>query len=260
LKAALDAAVRPPAAPKGPAQPPTAPVASGAPPPSSVKLPGTPEEIARQALARTASGDQATIGYFTALNFPERKEPPMVLQAYVEVQLQMLRRAAAKKDCATTMTNLERIGTEDPQLPFTVQSFDAYMKGARFQYFLGAVESLCGLPKDAKRRWTKVSKMTPEPASADFAFPSVAAQSLSSSGKPMDVSAGLGQVTHALEAAAPGAKGLLYYSKGILLLVKGDEGTAIEAFGEGVKAPDVDFSQYLNQSALVEARQAAPGK
>ncbi len=262
LKAALDAAMGPPAASKAPAQPtaPTAPAASGAPPPPSVKLPGTPEEIARQALARTASGDQATIGYFTALNFPEKKEPQIVLQAYVEVQLQMLRRAAAKKDCATTMTNLERIGTEDPQLPFTVQSFDAYMKGARFQYFLGAVESLCGLPKDAKRRWTKVSKMTPEPVSADFAFPSVAAQSLSSSGKPMDVSAALDQVTRALEAAAPDAKGLLYYSKGILLLVKGDERAAIEAFGEGVKAPDVDFSQYLNQSALMEARQAAPGK
>lgn len=131
------------------------------------------------------------------------------------------------------------------------------MKGARFQYFLGAVESLCGLSKEARRRWASVAKMTPDVASSDFAFPAVAAQNLS---KAIDLQPLLDKIGRALDAASGESKGVLYYSKGILLLAKGDEGFAIAAFAAGVKAPDRDFSQYLNQSALVEASRAAPAK
>ena len=53
---------------------------------------------------------------------------------------------------------------------------------------------------------------------------------------------------------------MLYYSIGILLLAKADERGVIAAFAEGVKAPDRDFSQYLNQSAVVEALRAGPAK
>ncbi len=231
----------------------SAPAAVGTPPPKAV---ANPIEIAMMALAATAEGEPATDS-FNARNFPEEKQPAVVRQAYIEIQLQALRRSAAKKDCATARTELDRIGGVNKDLPFTLQGLDPFMKGARFQYYLGAVESLCGLSKEARRRWANVVKMTPDVASTDFAFPAVAAQNLS---KATDLQPLLDQIGRALDAASAESKGVLYYSKGILSLAKGDEPGAIAAFAAGVKAPDRDFSQYLNQSALMEANRAVAAK
>ena len=63
---------------------------------------------------------------------------------------------------------------------------------------MGAVESLCGLSKDAKRRWAEVAKMTPDIASPDFTFPVAAAQNLS---KAVDLRPLLDKVGRALDAA-----------------------------------------------------------
>ncbi len=252
LKSAMEAATHLPKAPA--AAPATATVSVANKSAPALKV-GKPTEIAMMALAATAEGEPATDS-FNARNFPEEKQPAIVRQAYIEVQLQVLRRSAAKKDCATTRTELDRIGGENKDLPFTLQGFDQFMKGARFQYYLGAVESLCGLSKDARRRWASVAKMTPDVTSPDFAFAAVAAQNLS---KATDLQPLLDKIARALEAAGQ-SKGVLYYSKGILLLAKGDERGAIAAFAGGVKAPDRDFSQYLNQSALMEANRAAVAK
>jgi Flp pilus assembly protein TadD len=264
LKSAIEAAVHPPKPAVGAAAPavtPSTPAGAGSATPvvpvsSAPRAAVKPIEIAMMALASTAEGTPATDS-FNARNFPEEKQPALVRQVYIEIQLQALRRNAAKKDCATALTELDRMGGENKDLPFTLQGFDPFMKGARFQYFLGAVESLCGLSKEAKRRWGSVAKMTPAVASADFAFPAVAEQNLS---KAADLQLLLDKVNHALDAAGAESKGLLYYSRGILLLAKGDERSAMAAFEAGGKAPDRDLSQYLNQSALSEAVRAASGK
>jgi hypothetical protein len=261
LKSAIEAAIHPPKT-AGAAQPTvTASVATAPIPIKSAPAlkAGTPTEIAMMALAATAEGEPAADS-FNALNFSEEKQPGLVRQAYIEIQLQVLRRNAAKKDCATALTELDRIGGENKDLPFTLQGFDPFVKGARFQYYLGAVESLCGRLRDARRRWDSVAKMTPDAGSPDFAFPAVAAQNLSQSRKAIDLQPLLDKIARALDAADVQSRGVLYYSKGILLLAKGDERSAIGAFAAGVKAPDRDFSQYLNQSALVEASRAGPAK
>jgi hypothetical protein len=264
LKAALDEAIHAPDSPPpaaaasarastatGPAPPPR--VGKGA----NVKLPGSPTQIAMQILGLTAELEPLTSSYFTTLNFPDRKEPPEVLRAYVEVQLQMARRAAAAKDCSGALSRLDNSG-DDPALPFTFQSLDAYMTGARYQYFLAAVESLCGLPKDAKRRWERVAKMTPEIDSPDFAFPLAASQSLASSANAsVDVvDPILSKIEKRFSAANDEVKGALNYNKGILLLCIGEEKGAIAAFTAGLKAPESGFSHYLNQLAISEARHA----
>jgi hypothetical protein len=258
LKSAIEAVMHPPKPAAAAPATAAAPAATALPTTKSALAlkAGNPTDIAMMALASTAEGTPATDS-FNARNFPDEKQPALVRQAYIEIQLQALRRNAAKKDCATALRELDRIGGENKELPFTLQGFDPYMKGARFQYFLGAVESLCGLSKEARRRWASVAKMTPDVASSDFAFPAVAAQNLS---KAIDLQPLLDKIGSALDAAGVESKGVLYYSKGILLLAKGDEHSAIAAFAAGVKAPDRDFSQYLNQSALVDASRAAPTK
>jgi hypothetical protein len=252
LKTALDGALHPPSAP---ATVSAAPASLAA----AVKNPGTPEEQAMQALARTADGEPGTSSLFNARDFPREKQSDIVRWAFIEVQLQTVRRSAARKDCTAALRGVDSIGGEDKSLPFTLQGFEPFMKGARFQYFLGAVESLCGQSKSAKSLWSKVAKMTPNIASADFAFPAVAAQNLAEKGAPPDLTPWLDKIDKAIENET-GSKGLLCYSKGILLLAAGSERAAVAAFAEGVKEPDRDFSRYLNQAALVEASRAAPAK
>ena len=249
IKSALQAALHPPSEAVV-----TAPVAVTPP----MKKPETPLEFATLALAQAVEGrPQGSL--FNARNFPDVRQPPEVLQAYVEVQLQAIRIRAARKDCKTALTDLDRIGAEDPNLPFTMPGFNAYTNGARFQYYLGAVESLCGFSKDAKRRWSKAAKMTPAVDSPDFAFPAVAAQSLDSKGRNIDPNTLLDKVAGAMEQK-PEGNSMLNYSKGILLLAKGDERGAIAAFSSGANSPRRDFAWYLNSLALAEAKRAGTGK
>lgn len=218
-----------------------------------VKPATTPDEIAEAALAQAANGS-ATMSFFQPRSFKDPKQSEAVMRAYVEVQLQALRQAAARKDCASALTAVDQAGAPDPDLPFTARGLEAYIKGARYQYYLGAVVSLCGQGKEARRRWAKVAKMMPAVGTPDFAFPAVAAQSLGSGAK-LDWNALLDQVNKA-EATDAESKGYLDYSRGILLLAKGDESGAMSAFKAGMAASEGDFAQYLNQLAVAEASRA----
>jgi tetratricopeptide (TPR) repeat protein len=225
------------------------------------KTPTSPTEIALAALDRAANGDLGGMGQFTARNFPDAKQPEVILQAYMEMQLQVLRRDAAAKNCADVEARLSHLGSADQKLPLTTQALQPLTSGARYQYFLGAVESLCGMTKEAHAAWTKVAKTTPAVDSPDFAFSTIAAQNLAGkNSKSVDTRGPLDKVGAALAAAKDDSKGVLLYSKGILLLAAGDEHGAVQAFADGVKAPDHNLSHYLNQGALVEASHAAPVK
>jgi hypothetical protein len=94
--------------------------------------------------------------------------------------------------------------------------------------------------------------MTPPIASSDAAFPFVAAHDLAAKGAAPDVQPALDKVAQALASAEPGEKGTLLYSKGILLLAKGDQAAAQRAFQEGASAADHGMSQYLNNLTLRE--------
>jgi hypothetical protein len=99
--------------------------------------------------------------------------------------------------------------------------------------------------------------MTPAISSPDFTFPLVAAQNLAAKGKAPDTQPWLDKVSATLESAGDEARGTLLYSKGLLLLARGEEASAIVAFQEGAQAPDHHMSRYLNSLVLREANQAA---
>lgn len=258
LKAALDAALRPPAPAKtadtAAATAAAATAAAGAPPPT--KAPQSSVDFAMKALSDAAEG-KAQITEFSARDFPEPKQPPEVRQAYVEVQLQAMRARAAHKECVTALTDLDHIGAANPGVPFTLEGFDAFTGGARFQYYIGAVEDLCGRSKEAKRTWSKVAKMAPAVDSPDFAFPAIARQNLTGSAKNAEIDELLKKVNGAFEQS-PQAKSVLSYSRGILLLAKSDERGAVAAFTRGANSARRDFGWYLNREALVEASHAGP--
>jgi len=252
LKDLMASAIAPPKAPSGPGTSPAAagPSTTGG---SSPAKPSSPVELALFLLSKVAQGEVSAGSGFTAESFPQEKQPDIVRQIYIELQLQVLRRQSAEHSCGEALKGVESIGNENKAVPFTMYGFDKWIKGARFQYYLGAVEALCGDEKAAHRRWSRVEKMTPPLDSSDAAFPIVAAQNLAAKGKGPDIQPWLDKIAQALASGEPDAKGALLYSKGILLLAKGDEAAAYVALQAGAEAPDHGMSQYLNSLALHEA-------
>jgi predicted Zn-dependent protease len=225
-----------------------------APPPSGAPgNPTSPPEIASQALLRAASGQlSSALAAFNAQNFPQDRQREDVRRAYIELQLLKLRAQAAGHRCNDAFHGLDTIGDEDKALTFTMYGFEGFMKSARFQYYLAGVESACGDQKAARKRLTKVARMTAGPATSDFAFPALSAAILNEAeGKPK-LQAALHAVSAALAKGDSESKGALLYSQGLLLRALGQEDQAIAAFTEGSKAQDLDQSQYLNLLALHE--------
>jgi hypothetical protein len=217
----------------------------------------SPVWLAADLLAKAAMGDANASYGFTRDAFPQAKQPDIVRQIYIELQLQRLRRLSGTLKCTEALRGVETIGDENKAVPFTMYGFEEWIKGARFQYYVGAVEKACGDEKAARRRWGKVAKLAPAVTSPDGAFPLLAAQSLAPQGKGPDLQPWLDKVTQALAGADPDVKGALLYSKGILLLAKGDEAAARLAFQEGAAAPDHAMSGYLNNLVLQETSRAA---
>jgi tetratricopeptide (TPR) repeat protein len=255
---------------EAPKPPPTAPASNeteGNPPPAipppasaptAIGKGASPRDVANAALMNVAGGHLMDgKGLFTAQNFPQEKQPADVRKAYIEVQLQALRADVANRHCELVETGFETIGAEDRGLTFTMYGFEAFMKEARFQYYLADLEAACGERKTARKRWTKLAKDNPEEAGAspteDFPFPALAAARLDPAEAKARLQAAESAVEKRLAAAEAENRGLWLYSQGMLLMALGQRENAVAAFEQGAKAMDRGESQYLNLLALREA-------
>jgi tetratricopeptide (TPR) repeat protein len=228
-------------------------------PPASAPAPvlragANPREIAHVALLQAAAGQLAGgLARFSARNFPQERQPDEIRQAYIELQLQKLRAQAAAKKCENAEHGFMRIGEEDKGLPFTMYGFDAFLKEARFQYYLGAIEAACGDERNARKRWERVARMKEDAGTPNFAFPALAAAAAGAPDADKRLQAALAAVVKAA-AMEPEARGVPLYSQGLLLRALGREPEARTAFEAGAKALDRNHSEYLNLLALHEIR------
>ena len=211
----------------------------------------SPAGIAASALIAAASGDVAGARRrFTRENFPADKQEDAVREAYIEVELQRLLTLTAQGQCQNAGQLLTTIGAEDKSLPFTLHPFHDLMKGARFQYLLGEAEAVCVDDKAAKKRFERVAKMKADPASADFAYPYLAAVRIQSK---VDVSNFLTSFPVWLQTAPPASRPALLYNHGMLLLLAGRKREAMDSFLLGQRAAPPGMLQYLNALALRNA-------
>ena len=82
--------------------------------------------------------------------------------------------------------------------------------------------------------------MTPNIASADFAFPAIAAQSLAGKGQPPDLTPWLEKIDHAMETEEE-SKGCSTIPRASYCLRWAVSGAAMAAFTEGAKSPIASF-------------------
>jgi hypothetical protein len=200
-------------------------------------------------LDAAAGNSDAASSKFDAKVFVAEKEPDLVRQAWIEVQLQRLIHMARSGKCPAAMDGLFRLGNEDPSLAFTMYGFDRYMKLAHFQYYAATIESDCHDEKNAKKRWTKVSKMTESLPSPEFVFPLLAAARLDPDAAKPKIAAALESVRAALTNADPTSQPSLRFAEAALLSASGKAQEAASGFQQALKS-GVLMIQYLSLAEM----------
>jgi tetratricopeptide (TPR) repeat protein len=236
----------------GPVRNPNAVAKSAMPTDGAAKMQlSTPLASATYALGLVADGDLAGANnVFNAVNFPGEKQDDIVREAYMELQVQSVLAVAHSRHCSEAIAAEERLGDENPQLPFTFHGFGGILKGLRMQYNLGILEVLCGNEKGAKKIWSKVAKAQVKDISdPEFSVPFVAAAALGqqAEAKPR-IEAALEQIKPALAGNANRAT--LLYTQGMLLRALGRERDAEASLADVVGASPSPMIGYLALVAL----------
>ena len=211
----------------------------------------SPQASATYALGLATEGklDEAA-KIFDAVNFPGEKQDDIVREAYMEIQVQIVVAMARNRRCSEAIAAEDRLGDENPQLPFTFHGFGGILKGLRMQYNLAALEVLCGNEKGARKIWSKLAKtQIKDVANPEFAVPFVAAAALGQDAetKPR-IEAALEQIKAAL--ARNSDRATLLYSQGMLLRTLGREKDAQSSLADVLGANPPPMIGYLALVAL----------
>jgi len=210
----------------------------------------SPEDVASAAMLDAAAGrvDEA-VSRFDSKVFSAEKQPDQVRQAWIEVQLQRLIHMARSGKCTAAMDGLFRLGNEDTSLAFTMYGFDRYTKLAHFQYYAATIESDCHDDKNARKRWTKVSKMAESLPSPEFVFPLLAAARLDPDAAKPKVAAALETVRASLAHADPPSQPPLRFAEAALLSASGKQQEATSGFHQALNSGSL-MIQYLSLAEM----------
>jgi tetratricopeptide (TPR) repeat protein len=211
----------------------------------------TPRQIADMALRIAASGDiGGAMSYFTPARFPIEKQEDAVREAYIELRLRRLVELAAARRCPAAIEGITNLDAEDKSLPFTSHGFASFIKGVRFQYWLGVVEFACVDPNAARQRWQALAKASPDLASIDYPYPYLALAKLDPAAAAIQARKALGFLQRQLGSALPEYQGRLLHSQGVLQAIAGRREEAAASFRAGADAGPAGMVEYLNLEAL----------
>lgn len=221
----------------------------GRPGPAPATVASTPAAAASAALLAAPSGREAA-NFFDPAVFSSEKQPDEIRRAYIEVQLQKLMTQPPDQLCPDLPGKIDKLGEEDARLPFTLYGFGNFMKTPHFQYYLGAIESSCRDERSARKRWTKVSRMTAPLPSPEFVFPLLAASKLNPGDAKRRISEALDSIREALAKSQGESRMPLLYIEAMLLRTSGQEEAALQRFQEIVQTTQDAYLSYLAQLGL----------
>jgi tetratricopeptide (TPR) repeat protein len=205
----------------------------------------SPADIATAAMLKAAAGraDEAA-GMFDPRVFSAEKQPDPIRQAWIEVQLQRLLSMARRRQCRAAMDGLFHLGDQDTSLGFTLYGFGRFMKLAHFAYYTATLEAACDEGKQARKDWTRVSRMREALPSPEFVFPVLATMKLAPGADHSAIGPALASVRAALANADPAARAPLIFAEAMLLKASGENREAASRFEEVLKSGDT-MVRYL---------------
>jgi len=184
--------------------------------------------------------------------FAADKQPDSVRRAYIETQLQKLLSLSRSGQCQDALDSIDKIGDEDPNVPFTFRGFKEFMKQAHFQYYLATVEAACRENKNAQKRWTKVASMKEAVPSPEFAFPLLAAARINAAEARPKIATALESVRAALAKADAESRPSCLFLEAMLLRANGEDEQSAARLQEVAKSSKDVSLTYL---ALTEMGQ-----
>jgi tetratricopeptide (TPR) repeat protein len=213
-----------------------------------------PELVLKLALALVETGrfDQAE-ALFRGRFFPREEFGTNVRQVYLEVRLQKALHLARGGDCRTALGIVQALGRPVPDLAFTRDGLDAFLRAARAQYLVGEADSLCGEKEAAREHRERAAAGKDRYPYPDVAFAVRAARRLGASaeeGRPR-LEAALGDWENRLVVGTsfPGPNAL---GRGLFLRALGREKEARARLREALTLPDKLMSHYQSRAALRE--------
>ncbi|HVN82201.1 MAG TPA: DUF5107 domain-containing protein [Terriglobia bacterium] len=172
-----------------------------------------------------------------------------IREVYLEIQLQKALASARQKKFEQARNLIQMMHKEIPGLAFTRDGLDPFLQGARFQYYLGEIESLCGNQQAARDFWQKAAK------SQDYRqlyFAYLASRQLGT----IDETAWRDKMRKGATAAKSYASGgghfpgMAIYAEGLLMKALGQADEGNRLLQEALYLPDKRMSHYLSRAAL----------
>ena len=105
------------------------------------------------------AGDfEKAVGLFNNRFFQREEGGTNVRQVWLEVQIQQAQFLAQNRECSEAIPILDRLAEPRPDLAFTHDGLQSFLRSARFNYLVGSLYGTCHLPDKARDHLTKAAE------------------------------------------------------------------------------------------------------
>jgi tetratricopeptide (TPR) repeat protein len=198
-------------------------------------------------LAESGDFDKA-VGLFHNRFFPREEGGTNVRQVWLEVQVLRAISLAKQGQCPEAVNIANHLSDPVPDLIFTHDGLEPFLRSARFNYLLGTVYKRCDLPDRARTSFAEGAELSSLP---DAVWSFKAAQELPESDQGVarqKLETSLERLKNSGESSAP--TGWWLYNAAMLDEALGNTQRAASEFHETLLRPDQLLSYHLTRLAL----------
>lgn len=180
--------------------------------------------------------------------FPREEGGTNVRQVWLEVQVQHAISLAQSGKCSDAMNIVDNLDKPAPDLTFTRDGLQPFLRSARFSYLAGSVEKTCGLTDKS----TKAFELAAGQSGLDNSVWSVNASEQLPKFDKNDATEKLQSIlTHSKNNADSGTQSSWWlYNIAMLDAALGDRGQAQKEFRQALVAPDHLMAHHLTRLAM----------
>jgi len=190
--------------------------------------------------------------------FPREEGGTNVRQVWIEVQLQKITSLSKQNRCVEVLSTVEHLSGEIPDLTFTHDGLDPFVRSARSRYLIGAALASCGKPEEAARDFHLTASAS-APDEVFWAWQAEKAQP-GFDAKQWDERLRSAMAEADRRATTSSFAGWWYYTAGVLNAALGNRKEADMKFQKALLLPDRMLSYHCTRLIRAESRYLEPGK
>lgn len=171
-----------------------------------------------------------------------------VREVWLEVQTQHALSLAQHRQCEAATKITDQMADSVPDLPFTHDGLEPFLRPARSQYLRAEVYKACNLPEKARKHFEQAAEQTTVP---DSVWAWKASQQLDTSNQNSENGKLQSSLDHVRKSADEGSpSGWWFYNSGLLDKELGNSADAQRELREAFLQPDQSMLYHLSRMAL----------